>query len=930
MRRLNLAVVALTLFMLAAASFAQQAATFTVPNLIRYGGTLKDAQGAPLASSTVSVTSAVYKQQDGGAPVWMETQNVTTDAGGNYSVLLGAATATGLPADLFSQEEQRWLSVQVEGQAEQPRVLLVSVPYAFKAHEAETLGGKSVSDFVLANGANSSATAPNSSQTSLSTANNLPAAAVGTKKGAASDDPTNFSGSTTDQIVGVTQSGTGAGLNATSPNNAVVGNATGSYGYALYGIASGVGGIAVKGASTNISGTGVRGIETAPTGVTIGISSYVASPNGIAAVFNNAAGGKILSGQDNGVEQFSVDGSGNVNALGAFTGSGSGLTGIPFSNLNGTLASSQFNGAYSNPVTLSSTSNLYYGNGSNLTGIVLGAGSPYYVQNGTGQQSNASFNISGNGTSAGTLAANIVNSATSYQIGANSVLSIGTLADGDVFLGVGAGSHNVAGSGQLNTFSGYQAGYGNTSGQANTFSGVLAGRNNTTASYNTFSGTGAGEANNGSYNAFFGYEAGLNNTSGGSNTFYGSFAGTSNTTACCNVFSGYKAGYSTTTGGFNTFSGWKAGYSNSLGQNNTFDGYQAGYSNTGDSAGDGGDNAFFGYQAGYSNTLGFYNTFVGSGAGYSNIGDSGGFGAYNTFIGESAGYSNTRGSSNTFVGYEAGQHNTSGRLNTFVGLGAGTNATGNENTFSGYGAGTNATGDENTFVGTGAGTSTAGSNNIFLGIFAGGNNATGGNDIYIGNQGPASGTESNTIRIGDGEAAAYIDGVYGSTSSSGIPVYVNSNGQLGTQTSSLRFKEQVQDMGDSTSALMKLRPVTFLYKPEYDKGERTLQYGLIAEEVAKVYPELVAYDNDGQPYSVRYQYLSTMLLNEVQKQYRRAEEQTKVVESQQGRIESQQRQVTAQQQEIESLKRQLQLQNAAVQERLSRLEKQVGTQTAQK
>ena len=113
-------------------------------------------------------------------------------------------------------------------------------------------------------------------------------------------------------------------------------------------------------------------------------------------------------------------------------------------------------------------------------------------------------------------------------------------------------------------------------------------------------------------------------------------------------------------------------------------------------------------------------------------------------------------------------------------------------------------------------------------------------------------------------------------------------------------------MGDSTNALMKLRPVTFLYKPEYDKGERTLQYGLIAEEVAKVYPELVAYDNDGQPYSVRYQYITTMLLNEVQKQYRRAEAQAEVIK--------------AQQQEIEDLKQQLHMQNATLQERLSRLE----------
>ena len=145
-------------------------------------------------------------------------------------------------------------------------------------------------------------------------------------------------------------------------------------------------------------------------------------------------------------------------------------------------------------------------------------------------------------------------------------------------------------------------------------------------------------------------------------------------------------------------------------------------------------------------------------------------------------------------------------------------------------------------------------------------------------------------------------------------MYINSNGLLGTLTSSLRFKQQVHDMGDSTNALMKLRPVTFFYKPEYDNGERTLQYGLIAEEVAKVYPELVAYDNDGQPYSVRYQYITTMLLNEVQKQYHRAEAQAD--------------QIKAQQQEIQSLKQQLQVQNATLQERLSRLESLVRVEVA--
>jgi hypothetical protein len=138
------------------ATSAQQTSTTSVPNLIRYSGTLKDAQGAATSSSTaVGVSFSIYKQQDGGAAVWMETQNVIPDSNGQYSVVLGSTTAAGLPDDLFSQQEQRWLGVQVQGQAEQARVLMVSVPYAFKAHEAETLAGKSISDFVLAKDLNS-------------------------------------------------------------------------------------------------------------------------------------------------------------------------------------------------------------------------------------------------------------------------------------------------------------------------------------------------------------------------------------------------------------------------------------------------------------------------------------------------------------------------------------------------------------------------------------------------------------------------------------------------------------------------------------------------------------------------------------------------------------------------------------------------------
>ena len=103
-------------------------------------------------------------------------------------------------------------------------------------------------------------------------------------------------------------------------------------------------------------------------------------------------------------------------------------------------------------------------------------------------------------------------------------------------------------------------------------------------------------------------------------------------------------------------------------------------------------------------------------------------------------------------------------------------------------------------------------------------------------------------------------------------MYINTLGQLGTVTSSLRFKENVLDMGDASHGIMDLRPVTFNYKPQYDDGSHLLQYGLIAEEVARVYPGLVQYDKSGKPLSVRYQFVNAMLLNEVQQQHREIEE----------------------------------------------------------
>jgi len=120
-----------------------------LPRLVRFGGTVKELNGKPL-TGVVGVTFSLYSEQTGGAPLWLETQNVTADSQGHYTVLLGSTKPDGLPAELFTSEQARWVGVQVSGQAEQPRVLLVSAPYALKAGDAETIGGLPPSAFVLA------------------------------------------------------------------------------------------------------------------------------------------------------------------------------------------------------------------------------------------------------------------------------------------------------------------------------------------------------------------------------------------------------------------------------------------------------------------------------------------------------------------------------------------------------------------------------------------------------------------------------------------------------------------------------------------------------------------------------------------------------------------------------------------------------------
>ncbi len=153
LRRISSMLVLITIFCLCNFQLFAQAApesgrALIVPPLVNYSGVLKDPSGKPL-SGTVGATFSIYKDSEGGTPVWMETQNLQMDAGGHYSVMLGLTSSHGLPEDLFTFGEPRWLTVQVQGQEEQPRVLLVSVPYAIKAGDAETLGGKPASAYAL-------------------------------------------------------------------------------------------------------------------------------------------------------------------------------------------------------------------------------------------------------------------------------------------------------------------------------------------------------------------------------------------------------------------------------------------------------------------------------------------------------------------------------------------------------------------------------------------------------------------------------------------------------------------------------------------------------------------------------------------------------------------------------------------------------------
>jgi Chaperone of endosialidase len=239
------------------------------------------------------------------------------------------------------------------------------------------------------------------------------------------------------------------------------------------------------------------------------------------------------------------------------------------------------------------------------------------------------------------------------------------------------------------------------------------------------------------------------------------------------------------------------------------------------------------------------NTAGGTGVLVKNTGrDNTGFGAF-------ALPANTEGESNTAIGNGALFDNIEGSYNTAVGEGALFRSTGHDNTAVGHGA---------------LGSLTAGNDNTALGAAAGSSLAAGDDNLYLGNLGPpvsANGKESNTTRVGEesDQTRAFIAGIFGTTASGGTAVFITKDGQLGTRPSAARYKRDIRALGTRSQGLYQLRPVTFRYTHD-PEGQR--QYGLIAEDVAQVYPELVVRRATGAVEAVQYEELIPLLLNEVQ------------------------------------------------------------------
>jgi trimeric autotransporter adhesin len=411
-----------------------------------------------------------------------------------------------------------------------------------------------------------------------------------------------------------------------------------------------------------------------------------------------------------------------------------------------------------------------------------------------------------------------------------------------------------------NTAEGQTALLSLTSGQYNTAVGVFSLLSNTEGNFNTGLGAGTLLLNTGEQNTATGAGALLSNTTGVQNSAHGAFALFSNTE-----------------GSFNTATGDQALFSNTGGEQNTATGFQALTFNT-----TGALNTATGSGALRNNTTGFGNTATGGGALASNT-----EGPSNTANGYFALNANTTGANNVAVGNSSLEHNTTGTFNTALGFTALQN-------------------------------NTTGVNNTALGFGAGSNQNIGSNNIYIGDMGAP--TESNVIKIGAEPSSGtpyegcYVGGIVGIGPFASTVTIDPVTGQLGELVSSKQFKKDIDPMGTASEAIFSLKPVTFHYKKD---KTNTPQFGLIAEEVAKVNPALIGVDKEGKPHTVRYEQINAMLLNEFLKEHKKVEEQEATITE----LKHDFQMVNAQQQkEIQILSAQLKEQAARIEKVSAQLE----------